>query len=272
MAVITTEETKRLAYCHVPKVASSAWMLTFAEMNHLEKSVVENLQKNLALHGMLMTNFSILVDSNSEKEISDINTSNLYKFVFIRHPFERLVSAYHDKFEHTKQAEMMVPFLKHEIVKYMFSSLKKRQPTIQKKTTSKFPLNIDMSFENFINFVLEEASYNKISEQSKHWWPYSDICKMCKIQYDFVGMLESLEEDVGCMLQNFKEYALLQTMLDRTKKKINDAGGKHTKKMTLEYFSKLSKETIQRLYKLYKVDFILGNYPFPKEYLDRGIS
>ena len=81
--MITTEDTKRLAYCHVPKVASSAWMLTFAEMNHLEKSVVEILQKKLALHGMLMTNFSILVDGNSEKEITDMNTSNLFKFVFM---------------------------------------------------------------------------------------------------------------------------------------------------------------------------------------------
>ena len=269
MAIITTEETKRLAYCHVPKVASTLWMLTFAEMNHMEDNLTMYLNNHLALHGVIFSDFSFEV--RSEKEINDINTSKLFKFVFIRHPFERLVSAYHDKFEYTKQAEMMVPYFQHQIIKYMFKSLRKPKPT-QMKTRARNPLDIDMSFENFINFVLEEASYSKISEPSKHWWPYSDLCKMCKIEFDFIGEIESLQTDVRCILKHFKSYTLLQKMLDRIKKKINDAGGTHTKNMTLEYFSKLSKETIQKLYYFYKVDFDLGRYAFPKEYLDRGIS
>ena len=262
--VITTEKTHRLAYCHVPKVASSSWMLTFADMNHLNKTETENLHKKLALHGMLMTNFSIQV--STAKEIEDMNKSNLYKFVFIRHPFERLISAYHDKFVHTKQAEMMVPFLKHQIVKYMLKSVKKQKSP--KK--SNFPFDIDISFKNFIDFVLQEASYSTISEQSKHWWPFSDLCKLCKIQYDFIGYLESLQEDIACMLKYYENYDLLQKMKDRVKTKIN-ADGKHTEEMTMQYFSKLPKDTILKLYELYKFDFILGNYEFPQAYIDRGI-
>ena len=265
MAVITTENTNQLAYCHVPKVASSSWMLTFAEMNDLDKNLTETLHKKLALHGMLMTNFSITIQN--AKELEDINRSKLYKFVFIRHPFERLVSAFHDKFEHTKQAEMMVPFLKHEIVKYMFKRLKKEKSP----KTSKLPFDIDISFENFINYVLEEATYNTISEQSKHWWPYSDLCKMCQINYDFIGNLESLDDDVTCMLKNFKNYTALHKMQDRVKEKIN-GGGKHTKAMTMEYFSKLSKESILKLYGFYKHDFKLGNYEFPQAYIEKGVS
>jgi hypothetical protein len=247
----------------VPKVASSSWMLAFAEMNNLDKNVIDDLHNKMALHGMLMTNFSIPV--RNVKDIEDMNNSNLYKFIFIRHPFERLVSAFHDKFEHTKQGAMMLPFLKHEVIKYMMRSLKKQKSP----KSSSLPFDIDLSFENFINFVLEEATYTVISEQSKHWWPYSDLCKMCKIKYNFIGSLETLNEDVSCMLKNFKNYALLQKMEDRVRKKIN-AGGEHTKAMTMDYFSKLSKQTIQKLYELYKVDFILGNYKFPQEYIDMG--
>ena len=265
MAVITTEKTHRLAYCHVPKVASSSWMLTFADMNHLNKNETENLHKNLALHGMLMTNFSVQVITS--KEVEDMNKSNLYKFLFIRHPFERLISAYHDKFVHTKQAEMMVPFLKHQIVKYMFKNFKKQKSPGK----SNLPFDIDISFENFIDFVLQEASYRIISEQSKHWWPFSDLCKVCKIKYDFIGYLESLQEDVACLLKHFKDYELLQKMKDRVKKKIN-SGSNHTKEITMEYFTKLSKDTILKLYELYKFDFILGNYEFPQAYIDKGMS
>ena len=77
MAIITTEETKRLAYCHVPKVASTLWMLTFAEMNHMEDNLTTYLHNHLALHGVIFSDFSFEV--RSEKEINDINTSKLFK-------------------------------------------------------------------------------------------------------------------------------------------------------------------------------------------------
>ena len=259
--IITTEKKHQLAYCHVPKVASSLWMMAFAEMNNIDKNLAERLLKRNALHGAIMTNFSFPL-GNNPKEIEDFNKSDLYKFVFIRHPFERLVSAFHDKFEVKKQGDIMVPFLRHEIIKNMFQELKK--PKSQKLSSF-----FNLSFENFINFVLEEASYNVISEPSKHWWPYSDLCKLCKVKYDFIGSLESLKEDSLCMLSNFKEYELLQKMKDRLKMKIN-AEGKHTREMTMEYFANLSKETISKLYELYKVDFVLGNYEFPQAYINIG--
>ena len=80
--VITTEKTNHLGYCHVPKVASSSWMLTFAEMNHLNKNLTNDLHERMALHGLIMTNFSIAIRNGND--IEDMNNSNLYKFIFVR--------------------------------------------------------------------------------------------------------------------------------------------------------------------------------------------
>ena len=33
-----------------------------------------------------------------------------------------------------------------------------------------------------------------------HWRTFQDTCLPCKIQYDFVGKLESLDTDVKCLL------------------------------------------------------------------------
>ena len=74
--MITTEWTHQLGYCHVPKAASSSWMLTFADMNRISKAETQKLHKDLALHGMLMTNFSSEIITT--KEIDDLNKSSLY--------------------------------------------------------------------------------------------------------------------------------------------------------------------------------------------------
>ncbi len=98
--VLVTDPEKSLAYCHVPKVASSAWMLIFAELNQntffrhqvppFNKSsdhVFEELLESGKLHEMMLKNFSIQFSETTgfpEKVES-------FKFIFLRHPFERLV-------------------------------------------------------------------------------------------------------------------------------------------------------------------------------------
>ena len=97
-ATLITEHKDILAYCHVPKVGSSLWMTTFADMNIIPVGETKRMLKSKSLHDHMWSTFSINV-TNSE----DIATlSNLYKFVIVRHPFERLVSAFHDKFITTK--------------------------------------------------------------------------------------------------------------------------------------------------------------------------
>ena len=119
----------------MPKVASSAWMLTFADMNPIPTDDVTGMFKSGTLHDYMWSKFSVKVAKPSD--ISRL--SNLYKFVFIRHPFERLVSAFHDKFVVTKQVNLMVPFIKH----YVGLSGIKHPKTLHKTWIEK---HVDVSF------------------------------------------------------------------------------------------------------------------------------
>ena len=76
-----TDENKSLAYCHVPKAASTTWMVAFAKTNGVA-NFTEMLQR-VALHEALLEKFAI----DGEKLESDTFT-----FTFIRHPFHRIVS------------------------------------------------------------------------------------------------------------------------------------------------------------------------------------
>ena len=78
-----TDENKSLAYCHVPKAASTTWMVAFAKTNSVA-NFTEMLQR-VALHEALLEKFAI----DGEKL-----ESNTFTFTFIRHPFHRIVSTY----------------------------------------------------------------------------------------------------------------------------------------------------------------------------------
>ena len=222
--------------------------------------------KAMQLHDHMYNHFSIRLNRTKHKEEK---LSNLFTFVFVRHPFERLVSAFHNKFVSVKQLNLMTPFVDF----YTKSKRKKKMPkmpqAMQKKWIEK---KVDVSFKNFVDFVLYESSQlTRISGPSGHWWPYTDMCKMCETDFDFIGKIENLNDDVRCVLDKFPDYEILQRMESRIKKKVN-AKGHHNKNMTLKYFSQLSRKKVLELYKMYEDDFSIGGYDYPQKYIDVSIK
>lgn len=201
-AILVTEPKNALTYCHVPKIASTSWMLTTADMNPITSDEVEKLYQSRSLHDRMLSKFSFIIKTH--KDILKLHNSSLYKFVFIRHPFERLASAFHDKFIFWKQDNLMQPFVDY----YLHLKGIPKPTGIGRDWINKM---IDVSFTNFANFVLHEASLlQKTSGPSGHWWPFTDMCKLCVIEYDYVGKIETLQEDVDCVLNTFPTYELLQ--------------------------------------------------------------
>ena len=261
---MTTEPNKELAYCHVPKVASSSWMLTFAEMNLVDNETMMREFKKNALHDLLLSSkYSII--TKKYDDINNVNNLQLFKFVFIRHPFERLVSAYHDKFNVTKQENIMRPMIKYL---NLIESYKKGS-----FSNTNSPKSPNVTFPNFVDFVLQESqSTTPIDGSSIHWWPFTELCRMCQINYDFIGRVETLENDVQKLTDEFPHYKTLQNMNERVKKKINGGHTKHTGSLTLNYFSELTQENIKKLYNRYIDDFRLGGYEFPQVYIDQAVD
>ena len=121
----------------------------------------------LIFNELLRPTRSLVFDPGSDKRI--LSRSKLFTFVFIRHPFERLVSAYEDKFVVNKNQEFINDVLNHNRVNGN---------------------NNHVSFGQFVNFVIDELLMDTMSEGSLHWWPYSKLCRMCDIKYSFIGRLE----------------------------------------------------------------------------------
>lgn len=84
---LITSRDKTVAYCHVPKAASTSWMVAFAQLNQVQD--YQQLIERGLLHGELLNHFGIDYD-----QIDSDASNQTFTFTFIRHPFQRIVSTF----------------------------------------------------------------------------------------------------------------------------------------------------------------------------------
>ncbi|XP_053239087.1 carbohydrate sulfotransferase 8-like [Podarcis raffonei] len=228
---IFVDERHNFIYCEVPKVGCSNWkkIILLLTLN-LSRDVLEVDHDRVHRTHLLRR----LSSYPSDQQVKLLNSS--IKVMFTRHPLERLVSAYRDKLLHFE------PF---------YVSVAKRIKTLFRGN----PNSTDpVTFQEFVNFVLKQAP----NDLDIHWKPMFMLCDPCNIHYDILGKYETLGEDADHVLRrigapddlqypDFKKYG--------TEKRTNN-------NITLNHFSKLSKDQVQKLKDLYSIDFSSFNYSF----------
>jgi chondroitin 4-sulfotransferase 11 len=190
-------------------------------------------------------------------------------FIIVRHPFERLLSAYRDKLQyalphtfHQKLGNMIVrKFRKavsyergdnthHPLMNNAHSYLQSKA----KKIGTRWP-----SFSEFVEFLLFEASHG--SELDMHWTPITNFCTPCQVRFDAILKFETLEEDQRYLI----EKAGLSGIIKPEHK--NSGKGRHTKELLMSYYAQLTKTQVKELYAMFKHDFELFDYN-PTEYIN----
>ena len=105
----------------------------------------------------------------------------------VRHPLERLASAYHDKFVTRKTSK--VTFSKYK---------KKILHAVHAVNVSK---PVPVTFQHFIQY-LTMVNPAKFDE---HWQLYNDRCAPCTIEYDYIAKLETMSSDLPVLLQRLSK-------------------------------------------------------------------
>lgn len=158
------------------------------------------------------------------------------KFIFVRHPFERLLSAYKNKFEQNYNSS-----------KYFQSRFgRKIIKTFRKNPSQRSMTNgDDVTFSEFVAYVT-----SKNSVFNEHWMPIDKLCEPCLVKYDFIGKYETLNTDAQYLLENVGVDDLSFPRIKPSNTSI------HLSK----YISQLTYNTIISLYKIYYNDFKLFRY------------
>jgi len=211
-----------LLYCWIHKVASTSWSEVFFYLRGKEvpaSRLHEATQYfSLRSHGVSLQ--------------SALSTSLV--FTIVRHPLERLVSAYRDKFQFAKKYAYIYNNYAGQVM----------NTTSAGSRTSRRP-----SFSDFVNYLLRTP----VDQYNDHWVPYWLHCHLCEVEYDVIAKMETITEDTD-FIANKSGLSNFNISLPWANKK------RSKEDVTLDYIKQLSLTQVERLYEIYKPDFEMFDY------------
>ncbi len=232
---IQVDDKRKFLMCIPHKSGSTNWlrMLAITSGN-------KEINRNTYVFGsdyVNMTGIRRLSSYSLEEQAQRIHTYT--KYIFVRNPYARLLSAYRDKFVAETDYGYKV---------FSEIMLQKMRGENYKQTSR---ANVTMTFREFIGYILN------MNEFDGHWSPYQLQCLPCKIKYNYVGKFETFEKDASEILRQITGNATIPDIIQR------DAGPfskVKTEDIVNEYFNTLPKDWLLRLHKIYSTDLEMFGY------------
>ncbi|CAL1544542.1 unnamed protein product, partial [Lymnaea stagnalis] len=248
MKHIIVDDKNKLLYCAIPKVASTTWRRIFlilsgrTDVNNPLSFKADDVHHKYREHVIYLSTFS--------KEEIQIRLKDYYKFVFVREPFERLLSAFRNKFVTQTNAS-----------KYFKANFGKQIIDTYRVTPPANHEGDGVTFTEFVEYIVDPTKEIPMNE---HWEKYETLCNPCLVNYDFIGKLESIETDGQYVLDKLAlGYKLSIPRRSDLKYATNQ-----TQTFMKEYYGQLPRRLLVKLFRMYHGDFVLFNYTVPRDILD----
>ncbi|KAM9342971.1 carbohydrate sulfotransferase 11-like [Pholidichthys leucotaenia] len=240
---LIVDDKHKLLYCYVPKVACTNWkrilMVLTSDGRYTDPLAIPANEAHVAGNLRTLSEFSVT-------EINQRLRSYL-KFIFVREPFERLVSAYRNKF--TRRYNNA--FHKRYGTKIIRRYRRNPKPEALQKGEN-------VTFAEFVKYLVDPQTQRE-EPFNEHWERIHSLCHPCLIHYDVVGKYETLKTDAQAVLRLAGVEGMIQFP---TSSKATTTDGH----MVARYFKQISPFHQKKLVNLYRMDFMLFNYSTP-EYL-----
>ncbi|XP_066545409.1 carbohydrate sulfotransferase 12 [Amia ocellicauda] len=256
---LIVDDRHGIIYCYVPKVACSNWkriMIVLSE-SLLNKGVpyqdpldISPEDVHNSSHHFTFNKFWKRYGKFS-KHLMKIKLKKYTKFLFVRDPFVRLISAYRNKFEQANE-----DFYKDFSVVMLKRYTNHSDPPAS--VVEAFAAGIRPSFSNFIQYLLDPQT-EKEMPFNEHWKQMHRLCHPCQINYDFVGKLETLDEDA--------EYLLRLLRVDNIVQFPPGYRNRTDSSWEEDWFGSIPPQWRRELYNLYEADFTMFGYSRPEKLL-----
>ncbi|XP_068606836.1 carbohydrate sulfotransferase 12-like [Brachionichthys hirsutus] len=255
---LIVDDAHQIIYCYVPKVACTNWKRVMVVLSQSlispasgkpytdPKAVPPELVHNGSLH-LTFAKFWRHYGSLSH-HLMELKLQRYTKFLFVRDPFVRLISAFRNKFGRANE----------DFYRQFGSVMMRRYGNVSgslpETAAEAFAAGIKPTFQQFIRYLLDPVTERE-SIFNEHWRQVYRLCHPCQVKYDFIGRLETLETDAEQLLK------LLE--VDHIVHFPSSARNRTATSWERDWFSKIPITMRRELYKLYEPDFKLFGYPKP---------
>lgn len=243
---IIVDDRYKVLYCFIPKVACTnlkrVFLLLTGKMNSTDPMTLQAADVHYSYDQYLT-----YLDSFSQDEI-EFKLKNYKKIVMVREPFERLLSAYRNKF----------------IEKSPYFNKRFGRKIIRRYRKNASPEEIEkgnnVKFSEFVDYITDP--FTKETEPkgfNEHWDLYSSLCQPCLVNYDFVGKYETLDDDIDYIMHDLgiDSFIKFPKRADAYKKK-------RTKDTFDQFYGNILQDKLQKLWKVYRQDYKLFSYSYPQ--------
>ncbi|TRY76307.1 hypothetical protein TCAL_02693, partial [Tigriopus californicus] len=186
-------------------------------------------------HGINFERKQVVRQFQEIAPVSRIRESNLTKVSFVRHPWQRLISAYRDKYYNVSA-----------MAKHRFDDMVGHNST---------------NFTSFLEHVVESGRRD-LFNMNIHIRPQFIAMSFCQVSYDFIGRLETMESDVILFLQILGlPPDFIRTMAyERENCSTCSNGTKTYSEQHERVLSSIDSDLIRRVEQIYQYDFEAFNY------------
>ena len=240
----------KILYCDVPKAASSNLRrLIYVYFN--QSNSFENLDRNRIWleEKNFFEQFYLKANDRSIYE-----NRTIFKFLLVRHPFQRIYSTFYDKFVNNQIDDTISGWkqLEEDILLQIY-------PNESLINIRRNDLKVDL--RTFLLYIIDSIRKKQII--NSHWQQITQRCGFCLMDYDWIGKIENFEDDQKILLKKFLKVNL------RFPSKEFDRQEKKPVRLDHQQLIQLFRNTIQNdelfriLIDYYQPDFHLFHYASP---------
>jgi len=267
--VMYAMKSKSLVWCPVYKAASTNWMhnlLHLAGKNEEEvKKIIKDHPNQPNDQGRVVAPLTPL---SSITQISRLEDAKL--LLIVRHPFDRLVSAFRDKLEqchgpqnctldnnwyYKQYGKKIVSQYRREAVKRLGEDFFAEKnnfgapiPVMRTWRSSSLP-----SWWEFVQYIIHTSPIN----YDEHWKPASLYCSVCSFPYNYILHFENIQKEEKFFAEDMSASDLIHPRWEN-----RNHEGLAKEEILGKYFSMLDDKDITALFKIYEDDFKLFGYQF----------
>lgn len=217
---------RSVLYCSIPKVGNTSLKKFLLGLNESHRGRFTDG----TLHLYVANNIGVRHLMYNE-QVNKTTLDKTFKVMFVRHPFERLVSFFQDKSRRETTTG------NYYYYKYWENAMAKSRGRVVTKQDV-------IRFDEFVDILLGSDP----SKYDLHWQLFSDRCRPCTLPYNFVGTLRDLHK--------MNEWMGVKN----NQQPWENRGPSDTRNATSYYFSLLPREKVMKLYKIYFPDFLMFGY------------